>query len=130
MVLDTSALIAMLLQEPEWRRMAEAIDRDPIRLVSSVSIFEASIVAMARLGTDGVDDLDLLLTRIQAQVAEFRPADLPFVRDAHSRFGKGRHPAALNFGDCFSYGLAASRAEPILFKGNDFSQTDLRAVPY
>jgi ribonuclease VapC len=130
MVIDTSAVIAMLFGEPEWSRLAEAIELDPTRLISSVSIFEASIVTFARLGEDGIDDLDLLLTRIQADSIGFRPAELAVAREAYFRFGKGRHPAALNFGDCFSYALAVSTNQPLLFKGDDFSKTDLAIVPY
>ena len=120
----------MLFLEAEWRGIAQALERDAVRLVSSVSVFEASIVAVARIGSDGLDELDLLLTRINATICPFRAEDLVGARAAFLRFGKGRHPAALNFGDCFSYALASSRAERLLFKGNDFSQTDLATVNY
>ncbi|MCA9779668.1 MAG: type II toxin-antitoxin system VapC family toxin [Candidatus Eremiobacteraeota bacterium] len=130
MVIDSSALIAILFGEPEALALAQAIDRDPVRLISAVSIFESSIVALARLGQDGCDELDLLLARTNAEVRAFEPADLPLVRTAYRDFGKGRHPAALNFGDCFSYALASVTGEPILFKGEDFSKTDLRLVEF
>lgn len=130
MVIDTSAVLAMLLYEPECRSMAQAIDRDAIRIISAVSVFEATIVALARLDQDGLDELDLLLTRIRAVTSPFGAGDLGYVRDAFFRYGKGRHPAALNFGDCFSYALAASARQPLLFKGNDFSRTDIACVEY
>lgn len=130
MVIDSSALLAMLLQEPEWRAFAIAIDRDPVRLVSSVTVVESSIVVLARIGPDGVDDLDLLLSRLQAELKPLRPTDVSVVRNAYVRFGKGRHPASLNFGDCFSYALAVTSGQPLLFKGNDFSQTDVEQVKW
>lgn len=130
MVIDTSAVLAMLFYEPECRSIAQAIDRDSTRLISAVSIFEATMVAVARLGPDGLDELDLLLARIGALPSPFGVGDLGYVRDAFSRFGKGRHSAALNFGDCFSYALAVSTRQPLLFKGDDFSQTDIARVEY
>lgn len=118
----------MLFHEPEWRPIAAAVERDPIRLISAVSVFEASIVALARIGKDGVDDLDLLLNRIAVEILAFGPTDLPVVRSAFDRYGKGRHPAGLNFGDCFSYALSRVTGQPLLFKGEDFSQTDVDSV--
>jgi ribonuclease VapC len=129
-VIDTSAITAMLLLEPEWRALAEAVDRDPVRLVSAISVMEASIVALARLGDDGLDELDLLLARTGSEVRPFSATDLSQARQAFLRFGKGRHSARLNFGDCFAYALAASSGEPLLFKGDDFSQTDIPRVDY
>ncbi|MBX3167461.1 MAG: type II toxin-antitoxin system VapC family toxin [Candidatus Eremiobacteraeota bacterium] len=128
MVIDTSAILAMLFDEPERKECALAIDTDPIRLISPVSVFEASMVAVARLGPDGIDELDLLLSRIGVEIQPLLPSDLPSVRRAFLRYGKGRHPAALNFGDCFSYALAIVRGEKLLFKGNDFAQTDVTSV--
>lgn len=130
MVIDTSALLAILFHEPEWRRMAVAIDRDPVRLVSAVSVFESSMVAAARLGADGIDELDLMLSRISPVVREFAAADLPLVRRGYLEYGKGHHPAGLNFGDCFPYALAIRTGEPLLFKGDDFGQTDVTVVSY
>ncbi|MBT9585303.1 type II toxin-antitoxin system VapC family toxin [bacterium] len=128
MVIDTSALLALLFHEPDWKEFAVAIDEDPIRLVSSVSVFEASMVAVARLGPDGIDELDLLLARIEIEKRPFQSLDLPHVRDAYLRYGKGRHPASLNFADCFSYALARVSGEKLLFKGQDFAQTDIQPV--
>jgi len=129
-VIDTSALLAMLFAEPEALAMAHAVDLDPTRLVSGASVFEASMVSVARLGSDGLDELDLLLTRLESEIRPFTAKDIVFVRDAYLRFGKGRHPASLNFGDCFAYALAAAAGQPLLFKGKDFSQTDITRVDY
>jgi len=130
MVIDTSALLAMLFGEPECGAIARAVDADPIRMVSAVSVFEAGLVSTARVGTDGLDDLDLLLTRMHAEIKSFTVRDLPLAREAFVRFGKGRHRAALNFGDCFAYALSVSSGEPLLFKGEDFSRTDVLTVKY
>ncbi len=127
MVIDTSALVAILNDEPERQAFAEAIERDPTRLVSAVSVVEASFVLQSRYGEDAVDDLDLLLVKIGARVVPFSADDIAGIRVAYNRFGKGRHTANLNFGDCFSYALAVSTGEPLLFKGDDFSRTDVTA---
>jgi len=128
-VIDTSALVAILTDEPERADFAKAIERDPKRLVSAVSVVEASLVLESRFGDDAVDDLDLLLTKAAARIVPFAVDDLSGVRSAYRRYGKGRHPAGLNFGDCFSYALAISTGEPLLFKGNDFSKTDVATIP-
>lgn len=130
MVIDTSALPAILQDEPERPALARAISEDPIRLVCCVSVVEASLVILARFGQDGLDELDLLLGRIGAKVSSLSAQDIPLARQAYARFGKGRHPASLNFGDCFSYALAVSLNEPLLFKGGDFSQTDVARVAW
>jgi ribonuclease VapC len=127
-VIDTSALLAILGDEPERAQFAEAIEADPRRLVSAVTVVEASLVLESRYGSDAVDDLDLLLTKIDARIVSFGPSDVSATRAAYQRFGKGRHAAALNFGDCFSYALSMETGEALLFKGADFSQTDLRRV--
>lgn len=128
MVIDTSALVAILSDEPERTAFAEAIERDPNRLISAVSVVEASLVLESRYGEDAVDDLDLLLAKTAARIVPCSVDDIPRIRLAYRRFGKGRHPAGLNFGDCFSYALAISTGEPLLFKGADFSQTDVATV--
>jgi len=128
MVIDTSALVAILSDEPECQGFATAIERDTTRLVSAVSVFEASLVLQSRYGEDAVDDLDLLLMKIAARVVPFSVDDVAGVRSAYHRYGKGRHAAGLNFGDCFSYALAVSSGEPLLFKGEDFSRTDVAKI--
>ena len=125
MVIDTSALIAVLLDEPERRRFIDRIEAADVRRVSAATFVETSIVLEARYGAAGVRDLDLLFSRAEAQVVpvDFEQAQL--ARHAFARFGRGRHPAGLNFGDCFSYALARAMAEPLLFKGRDFGLTDV-----
>jgi ribonuclease VapC len=129
MVIDTSALIAILANEPEAELFEAAIDTDPIRLVSAASVLEAAIVAGARYGDIGGRELDLLLYKAAIQIVAVTPDQLDAGRHAFSQYGKGRHPAALNFGDCFSYALAKTAGEPLLFKGNDFPQTDIAIAP-
>jgi len=128
MVIDSSALIAILTNEPECKGFAAEIERDATRLVSAVSVVETSLVLQSRYGEEAVDDLDLLLTKMAARVVPFSVADIAGVRSAYERFGKGRHAASLNFGDCFSYALAVSSGEPLLFKGEDFSRTDVAKI--
>lgn len=125
MVIDSSALLAILLDEPERTQFVEAIEHDSERFVSAVSVFESSIVLEARGGADSVDDLDQLLGRIEADVRSFAIDDLGGARRAFRSYGKGRHPAGLNFGDCIAYALAKSTGHSLLFKGDDFTQTDI-----
>ncbi len=125
MVIDSSALVAILLDEPERAALAEAIEGDGMRIVSAVNVFECSIVMEARGGADSVDDLDLLLTRISADVRTFGSDDLALARDAFRRYGKGQHRAGLNFGDCIAYALAKRTGHTLLYKGDDFARTDI-----
>jgi ribonuclease VapC len=128
MVIDTSALLAILNDEPERRGFNEAIEAAESVSLSAATFVETSIVIEARFGAEGVRDLDhfLSLSSIQVRAVD---ADQAYVaRRAFTEFGKGRHPAGLNFGDCFSYALARVRGERLLFKGNDFTQTDIDAV--
>ena len=124
MVIDTSVLLAILQDEPERRSFNEAIEAADSRVMSVASFVETSIVVEVRYGVEGLRDLDLFLDRAGIELA---PVDVEQAREARlafSRFGKGRHPAGLNYGDCFAYALARVRREPLLFKGEDFSQTD------
>jgi ribonuclease VapC len=130
MVLDTSAVMALLNGEPEAAQIAMAIEADPVRLISVATLLEAGIVIESRAGEAGGRDLDLLLTRMGASIEAVTRDQAELARDAWRRFGKGRHPAGLNFGDCFSYALAQDRGEPLLFKGEDFRQTDVVATVY
>ncbi len=127
MIVDTSVLLAILQDEPERRRFNEALESADSRLVSVATFVETSIVIESRYGAEGLRDLDLLLECAGLELVPVDVEQARAARAAHSRFGKGRHPAALNFGDCFSYALARVRGEPLLFKGGDFSQTDLQA---
>jgi ribonuclease VapC len=125
MVIDTSVLIAILANEPEAELFEAPIDADPVRLISAASVLETAIVAGARYGDIGGRELDLLLYKAGIQIVAVTPDQVDAGRDAFNRYGKGRHPAALNFGDCFSYALAKTSGEPLLSKGNDFPQTDV-----
>jgi ribonuclease VapC len=126
MVVDTSALLAILQDEPERRRFNEALESADSRLMSVATLVEISIIIESRYGAEGLRDLDLLLERAGIALAPVDVEQARVARAAYSRFGKRRHPAALNFGDCFSYALARVLGEPLLFKGDDFSRTDLQ----
>lgn len=128
MVIDSSALSAILAGEPEQAAFIDAIAAADLRLVSAASHLEASIVLEVRHGSAGVHDLDRLLDRAGCEIVAVDAEQAKIARSAFQRFGKGRHPAGLNFGDCFTYALAVARGEPLLFKGNDFAQTDVLQV--
>ena len=128
MVIDSSALIAILFGEPDRERFKQAIDAAPIRLVSAMTKLEAGIVMVGRFGLAGGQELDVLLRSIAATIIPFDDHQATIARDAFARFGKGRHPAGLNFGDCAAYALAIAEAEPLLFKGTDFGATDVAVV--
>ena len=125
MVIDTSAMMAILAQEPAADRLVSAVEADHTRLVSAATVVEASLVLLGRYGEAGDPQLDRLLRGIGAEVVPVGEEQVALARDAALRFGRGRHPAALNFGDCFSYALAVARGEPLLFVGDDFSKTDV-----
>jgi len=130
MVVDTSALVAILQDEPERHRFNEAIEQAPRCLLSAANLVETSIVIESRYGAEGVRELDLFLEVAQVETMSVDAAQASAAREAFRRFGKGRHPAALNLGDCFAYALAIGRNEPLLFKGQDFPLTDvIAAVP-
>jgi len=128
MVIDTSALIAILQDEPERRSLNLAIEAAEVRLLSSASLVETSLVVETRYGPDGVRDLDLFLAKAEIKIESVDADQAYIARQAFRQYGKGRHAAGLNFGDCFSYALARFSGEPLLFKGQDFSRTDLDAV--
>lgn len=130
MVIDSSALVAVLTNEPEARVMARAIASDSKRLMGAVSVLETGIVIEARYGPAGGRELDLLLHRCHIDIVPLSSEQVELAREAYRQFGKGNHPAGLNLGDCATYALSRSTGEPVLFKGQDFSQTDLRLVPY
>ena len=128
MVIDTSAILAIFLNEPEAVDLERRIAADPVRLISAATVLEAAIVIEGRLGDVGGRELDLWLHRLDAEAVPVDAEQADMARRAWRRFGKGRHPAGLNYGDCFSYALAATRGEPLLSKGDDFSRTDLTAA--
>lgn len=130
MVLDTSAIMVILFQEPEISTIADLISRDPNRLLSAGTVLELMIVIEARKGPSGGRELDLLLHRAKIDIVPFDLEQAEIARSAWRQYGKGNHPASLNFGDCFAYALSKASGEPLLFKGNDFNQTDLDLVAY
>jgi ribonuclease VapC len=127
MVIDTSALLAILQGEPERRMFTEAIEAAETRSISAATFVETSIVIEARYGTAGLRDLDALIATATIALIAVDVDQAHVARAAFSRFGKGRHPAGLNSGDCFAYALAKALGEPLLFKGSDFAQTDIVA---
>jgi ribonuclease VapC len=130
MIVDSSALLAMLLKEPEGRLIDKAIADSGDCRISSGNYLETSIVALGRNGPDGLRDLDLLIARFRIEIAPFTESQAYLARQAFARFGKGRHPAGLNFGDCMAYALAKETGEELLFKGTDFGLTDVAVAAY
>jgi ribonuclease VapC len=130
MVVDTSALIALLTMEPESARMAVALESDATRLISAATVVEAGLVIESRYGSAGGRELDLLIAKASLSIESVTPEQADVARQAWRRYGKGRHSAGLNFGDCFSYALAKVTGEPLLFKGDDFLHTDVTATSY
>ena len=128
MVIDSSALIAILLGEAEAEAIVHAIAEDPKRLVSVLNVLESAVVIEARKGPAGARELDLLLHEGAIEPVHMDIEQVAIARDAYRRFGKGRHPAKLNIGDCCAYALAVQTGEPLLFKGDDFSKTDVKTV--
>jgi ribonuclease VapC len=125
MVIDTSAIMAIALNEADASEIEMRIADDAIRLISAATVLEATMVIETRLGDAGGREFDLWLLRIGAEIVPFDAEQADAARRAWRRYGKGHHAAALNYGDCFSYALAATRGEPLLFKGQDFAKTDI-----
>jgi ribonuclease VapC len=130
MIIDTSALVAILDQEPEAERITRTLAATPERMLSAANLVEVGIVMQARRGDDGARDVDLLLAKLRVEIVPFTARQAEIARKAFRRYGRGRHDAELNFGDCFAYALAKDAAAPLLFKGDDFGQTDVMAAPY
>jgi ribonuclease VapC len=127
-VIDTSALLAILFNEPDAERYEVAIEQDPSRLISAATVLETGIVVEARYGEAGGREFDLLLHKAQLKIVTVTPEQVEIGRAAFRTYGKGRHPAGLNYGDCFSYALSKTSGEPLLFKGDDFLRTDVQSV--
>jgi len=125
MVIDTSAVLAILEDEPERRRFNELIGTTRSSCMSTANFVELSMIVESRFGADGIRDMDLFQAKAGIRLIPVDEEQALLARRAFKFYGKGRHPAGLNFGDCFAYALAKSRAEVLLFKGNDFSQTDV-----
>jgi ribonuclease VapC len=129
MVIDTSALAAIFFGEPERRAFLAAIASAPTRMISAATVLETGIVLESRLGEAAGREFDLFLIRANLQIVPVDAEQTELARHAWRRFGKGRHAAALNYGDCFAYALAKWTSEPLLAKGTDFASTDLAVVP-
>ncbi len=125
MVIETSVLIAIELREPGYEMYLAKIDASAIRYVSACSLFEAGMVLSSRRGPIALFELDGLIDRLDIRIVSFDEEQARLAQSAFLRYGKGRDPAQLNLGDCFSYAAAKYLNEPLLFKGNDFSKTDL-----
>jgi ribonuclease VapC len=128
MVLDTSAIIALLRSESDAGVYREAIERAESLRIGAPTLLECEIVARAALGDDGSTDLDNFLIALDVRVEPFGRREADYARYAYRHFGKGRHPAGLNFGDCLTYATAVAQNEPLLFKGEDFAQTNITSA--
>ncbi len=125
MIVDSSALIAILFDEPEARQFMKSLMTTQYVRVSAVTAVETAIVVMRRVGTEAEPDVASLFGILGIEVVPFGPDQVVLAQEAFRTYGKGRSPARLNFGDCFSYVLAKASGEPLLYKGNDFAQTDI-----
>ena len=125
MIVDTSAVLAVLFVEPDAERYERAIVDAARCRMSAANFFEAAMVVESRAGAAGGQDLDYLIERGQVQLEPVTPEQAHAARRAWRRFGRDNHPASLNYGDCFAYALAEVTREPLLFKGEDFALTDV-----
>lgn len=126
MIIDTSALLAVFLGEPERRRFLEAITQTEERRISAANVLETGIVLEARRGEAAGREFDLFLNQAKVTISAVDADQMEIARVAWRKYGKGGHPAGLNFGDCFAYALAKMLGEPLLAKGSDFAQTDIQ----
>ncbi len=125
MILDTSALVALILQEDGYEELARIASEASVRGVGTPSLVETGIVLHGRVGGVARTALERLLADAEVETIAFTERHWPVALRAFARFGKGRHPAGLNFGDCLTYASAAVAGEPLLCLGDDFAQTDL-----
>lgn len=129
MIVDASALLAILLDESDGELMEDLILRDRARPAMSPMNYLEAAVRIDRLGSkEKSEKLDRLLAALDIELVDTTPLQTRLAREAYKRYGKGNHPARLNLGDCFAYALAKARSEPLLFKGDDFRQTDVEAA--
>ena len=127
-MIDSSALMAILHDEPERAAFVRKLARDPVCLLSAANWLEVAILIDDRYGEAGARDLKLLLVEAAVEIVPVTAAQAELALTAYRRFGRGNHPAKLNYGDCFAYALAQETGEPLLFKGDDFGQTDIAAA--
>jgi len=129
MVIDTSALVAIFLGEPERKLLLDLLLQAETRMISAATVLEAGIVLEARRSESAGREFDLLLVRANLQIVAVDSEQTEIARSAWRKYGKGRDPAGLNFGDCFAYALAKCAGEPLLAKGTDFAATDIEVCP-
>jgi ribonuclease VapC len=126
MVIDTSAIIAILINEPERDIFTRIVAAEPASAISIMTFYEASIVSASKIGTPrAAVRVDEFVHQMQIDIVPLTIDDTVAAREAYFRYGRGYHPAGLNLADCFAYALAKTRNEPLLFKGDDFSKTDV-----
>ena len=128
MIVDTSAILAILFSEPDAATYASAITNAPSSRISAATFLEVAIVVEAQTENSGPRQLDALLRRANITIETVTEEQAHIARQAYTDFGKGRHPARLNYGDCFSYALAKVTGEPLLYKGGDFAKTDITSA--
>jgi ribonuclease VapC len=128
MILDTSALVSIIIEEPGYERLLQKANTANVTLVGAPLAFEAAMVLSARLGRDARSTLHGLLRTIGAEIVPFTEEHYEAALSAFLRYGKGRHPAGLNFGDCMSYAFARVSGLPLLYTGDDFSKTDIQSA--
>lgn len=129
MILDTSAVVSILQDEPDGPSLQDALIDSDATAISAATLVEVGLVVEGRKGAPGLwSRVEKLMHDAEVEIVPFTAQHATLAIEGWRRFGKGRHPASLNFGDCFAYALAKSRNEPLLFKGNDFSQTDVKAA--
>jgi ribonuclease VapC len=129
MVIDTSVAVTILFDEPESAAFSRAIERDSIRLMPASAVLESALVVERAIGLAGASALDAFMHEMRMVVVPFGEAELAQARLAFRTFGKGRHRAGLNFGDCMVYAASKATGEALLFKGADFARTDVLAHP-
>lgn len=129
MVIDTSAAVAIIMGEPDRAALVRAIENDSIRLMSAGSMIELGIVLESRMGGRSRGEIDRFESLTNVDIRPVDHEQVALAWEGFRKFGRGRHPAGLNFGDCFSYALSISTSEPLLFKGGDYALTDVEAVP-
>jgi len=129
-IVDSSAILAILLREPEADRLSAVLLASVTPRISAPNLLELSMVSLSRRGPTGVTDVDLAIARFRIQVTPFTESQVLLAREAFAKYGKGCHPAKLNFGDCIAYALAKETGEELLFKGTDFGQTGVAIASY
>lgn len=128
MIVDSSALLSILQKEDDYVAIVEAMNAAEEISINAATLLETSMVVAGKTGPNGLTDLDRLLAEAEVDVVPFTASHAAVARDAFLRFGKGRHAAGLNFGDCIAYATAKLASQPLLFKGDDFQRTDIESA--